>query len=67
MSDDDEYTDADIAGEIAKVERQLTVEEIFEAGYNLGHANAGIASFYDRAWRGWLAGRLAAAYYGRNR
>ena len=55
---DDEYTDAEIAAAVAQVERHMTVEEIFEAGYNVGHANAGLHSRYEYPFRNWLTDRL---------
>ena len=55
---DDEYTDEEIAAAVAHVERHMTVEEIFEAGYKAGHANAGIHERYGYPYRNWLTDQL---------
>jgi hypothetical protein len=55
---DDEYTDEEIAAAVAHVERHMTVEEIFEAGYNVGASNAGLHSRYEHPFRNWLTDRL---------
>ena len=62
MSDDilhSEYA-AEIAAEEARVERVCTAQELWEAGYLCGLAQAGLRSQPGPAYRDWLLARAEA-------
>lgn len=54
---DDDYTELELAEEIQHIERVLTVEDIFHAAFNIGHASR--TDRYEVPFRRWLAAHRA--------
>lgn len=57
LTDAEEEDERVILEEIARAERVLSVEEIYERGYADGYAHAGLQSSPERTFRQWMLDR----------
>lgn len=54
----EELNSVEIHEEEARIERLMTVREIFEEGYKMGLSQAGLRSDASRAYKDWLLARV---------